>query len=236
MRVMYRRPELYDAIYCWKDYAKEAALLDELIQSNKKSDGNSLLDIACGTGKHIEQLKSKYECSGLDQSPQLLRAARDRNPEADFIEGDMHFFELGLWFDAVICLFSSIGYVKSFEALESTLARFAMHTAPGGVAIVEPWLFKDTFRPGYLGFDTVDLPDYKVARMSLSERSGEMSVLNFHFMLGTPDGVETWSDRSELGLFTQAEYRVALERAGFEVAFEEKGFTGRGLFIGKKPL
>jgi trans-aconitate methyltransferase len=233
---MYRRPDLYDAIYSYKDYEKEAALVHDLIQKHKRSKYNKLLDIACGTGKHISYLKQNYRCEGLDSSHFLIEAAKKRNPECEFMEGDMRHFELGRWFDAVVCLFSAIGYVKTFEALESTLASFAVHTEPGGVVIVEPWIFPENYRTGNIYFDQVDLPDYKVARMSLSQRVADVSVLSFHFMLGTPKGIETWIDQSELGLFSQADYQVAFERAGFEVEFEPDGFSGRGLFIGRKPL
>ena len=232
---MYRRPELYDAIYSFKDYKKEADLLHQIIQSKKRSTGNKLLDIACGTGRHVEHLKQYYECEGLDTSPQLLKAARDRNPECHFIEGDMCAFELGRWFDAVVCLFSAIGYVRTFDALKSTLMRFAVHTAPGGVVLVEPWVFADQYREGLISMNTVDEPTYKVARMNTTRREGDLAVMDFHYMVGTSNGIETWSDRSELGLFTQAEYEVAFEEAGLEIEFDQQGLIGRGLFVGVKP-
>jgi SAM-dependent methyltransferase len=233
---VYRRPDLYNAIYAWKNYAAEAEQLHQIIERYKLSEGKRLLDVACGTGKHIEHLRAWYECSGLDNSPHLLKAARELNPNSEFFENDMRHFDFGVWYDAVVCLFSAIGYVRTFEALESTLSRFALHTAPGGVVVVEPWIFTENFKEGHLGFDYVDNPDYKVARMSLGAREGQISVLHFHFMLGCPDGIEYWDDRSELGLFSKREYEEALERAGLETEFVSEGFTGRGLFVGIKPL
>ncbi|HEY3780035.1 MAG TPA: class I SAM-dependent methyltransferase [Fimbriimonadaceae bacterium] len=233
---MYRRPKLYDAIYAFKDYEREATIVRELANARKQSPGNTLLDIACGTGAHILHLKKDYECTGIDLSPFLLKAAAERNPECKFIEGDMRFQELGQWFDVVICLFSAIGYVKTFDALESTLAHFYTHTAPGGVCIVEPWLFPENFRDGFMSLDTVDLPDYKVARMITNSKVGDISVMDMHFMLGCSGEIEYWETKSELGLFTEVEYREAMTRAGFEVEFDEKGLWSRGLFIGKKSL
>lgn len=233
---MYRRPELYDAIYSFKDYEQEAVQLHELIQKYKKSSGNKLLDIACGTGRHIESLGQWYECSGLDKSRHLLVAARQRNPGVEFFETDMMYFDLGAWYDAVVCLFSAIGYVGTFGRLESTIARFAMHAAPGGVVAVEPWIFPENFTDGRMALDTVDTEGFKVARMSRAERSGDMSILHFHFMVGCATGIEYWSDSDEVGLFRRMEYQVAMERAGLETHFEEGGFSGRGMFIGVKPL
>jgi ubiquinone/menaquinone biosynthesis C-methylase UbiE len=233
---MYRRPELYDAIYSYRDYKREADILKGIIETNKKSPGDRLLDIACGTGHHLEFLSSHFECVGLDKSPYLLKAAQKRNPDCQFIEGDMMYFELGYWFDAVICLFSAIGSTKNLEVLKSTLARFFTHTAPGGVVIVEPWLFPDRFVEGHMSLDTVDRPSYKVARMSTSHRTGDVCVLNYHFTVGRSGKIETWESRSELALFTEVDYIDAMEGAGFEVEFDKVGLWSRGLLIGRKPL
>jgi len=232
---MYRRPELYDAIYSFKDYKAEAERLHEIIQANKRSTGNKLLDVACGTGKHIEQLKSNYECEGLDISWQLLKAARERNPECNFLEGDMLKFELGHWFDVVLCMFSAIGHVITFEALKSAVMRLAIHTAPGGVVIVEPFVFPENWKEGHIGMNTVDQPEYKVVRMNVTRREGSVAILDFHYMIATPAGIETFSERVDAGLFSPAEYRVAFEEAGLETTFDEKGLIGRGLFIGIRP-
>jgi ubiquinone/menaquinone biosynthesis C-methylase UbiE len=178
---MYRRPKLYDTIYSFKDYERESTIVHELASSRKQSAGNTLLDIACGTGMHLLHLKKNYECTGVDLSPFLLKAAAERNPECTFIEGDMRFLELGQWFDVVVCLFSAIGYVRTFDALESTLARFYTHTAPGGVAIVEPWLFPENYHDGHMSLDTVDLPGYKVARMTTNTKVGDLSVMDMHY-------------------------------------------------------
>jgi hypothetical protein len=55
-------------------------------------------------------------------------------------------------------------------------------------------------------------------------------------MLGCSGEIEYWNTKSELGLFTEAEYREAMTRAGFEVEFDKKGLWSRGLLIGRKDL
>ena len=42
--------------------------------------------------------------------------------------------------DAILCLFSSIGYVYPEERLRTTAQAFYDNLLPGGVAVVEPWL------------------------------------------------------------------------------------------------
>ena len=56
--------ELYDLFFEWKDYAGEAEKLHELIQSRSPGAG-SLLDVACGTGRHLEHLRAWYEVEGV---------------------------------------------------------------------------------------------------------------------------------------------------------------------------
>jgi hypothetical protein len=53
-------------------------------------------------------------------------------------------------------------------------------------------------------------------------------------MVGTPAGVETFTERHEMGLFTDDQYRHALERAGLTVEYDPVGPCGRGMFVGHR--
>ena len=81
--------QFYDAIYQWKDYAGEAEKLHALIEQEKRSPGNALLDVACGTGAHIPFLREHYTIEGVDISPDMLEVARQRHPGIVFHQGDM---------------------------------------------------------------------------------------------------------------------------------------------------
>ena len=130
---------LYDAIYSAKDYAGEAWRLKAFIAEHKRSTGNTLLDIACGTGGHVPYLRDDFVYEGLDLDPQMLAIARERNPGIDFHQGDMCDFGLGRQFDIVTCLFSSIGYARTVAKLEQAVATMARHLLPGGVLLVGPF-------------------------------------------------------------------------------------------------
>ena len=62
----------YDILYAWRDYAKESRVSLRQIERYKRSQGKSLLDVGCGTGKHVEHLKSGFDCVGLDASEAML--------------------------------------------------------------------------------------------------------------------------------------------------------------------
>jgi ubiquinone/menaquinone biosynthesis C-methylase UbiE len=66
----------YDAIYAWKDYAEEARRLKHFIALHKRSVGNTLLDVACGTGGHVPYLRDEFAYEGWDLDPQMLALAR----------------------------------------------------------------------------------------------------------------------------------------------------------------
>ena len=107
---MYGRSAVYyDAIYSRKNYEKESNKLHQFIQRYKKSAGDTLLDVACGTGNHLKYLKQWYDVEGLDINPTMLKQARKKHPRITFHRGDMCSFILRKRFAVITCLFSAIG-------------------------------------------------------------------------------------------------------------------------------
>lgn len=234
-RFMYTQSaKYYDALYraTGKDYAVESDLIARIIEQRRRSGGKALLDIGCGTGKHIEYLRKQYECEGLDIERTMLDIARDRNPGVVFHLGDMMGFNLGKRFDAIISLFGAVGALPNVARLDQALGTFARHLRPGGVVIVEPWNSPENWKDGSVHALFVDDPELKVARMSVSRRDGNVAILNFHYMVASRDGIRTFTEPHRLTLFTAEDYRNAFRKAGLFVEFEEPGPSGRGLYVG----
>jgi ubiquinone/menaquinone biosynthesis C-methylase UbiE len=229
-----KTPQFYDKLYAWKDYEAESRRLEALIRTHLRSSGRRLLDVACGTGLHLAYLQSSFEVEGLDIDPGLLEVARQRLPNIPLHLGDMASFDLGQRFDIVTCLFSSIGYVRTTERLAAALDSMARHLVPGGLLLVEPWFTPEQWRPNTVHSMFIDEPDLKIARINTSDLEGELSVINFHYLIGTPDGVSHHEERHELGLFTKAEIEFAFNAAGLSVAYDAKGLMGRGLYVGAR--
>ncbi len=226
----------YDLLYSWKDYEKESKELIELINEYQPNCHN-ILDLACGTAEHHKYLKKEFLVDGLDINPVFLEAAQKKNPDGKFFEGDMINFDLGKPYDAILCLFSSIGYVKTFDNLVATLKCCYQHLKTGGLLIVEPWLTPDKWTNGKVHMLTFEANDIKICRMNRSDAKGNISMLDFHYLLGTPDnGVIHFKELHELALFTIDEMTTAFENAGFAVTYDEQGLTGRGIYYGKKSL
>jgi len=225
--------ELYDAIYSeFKDFEGEARQVAGWLKVMAPG-ARTLLDVGCGTGRHAETLVREfgYEVDGLDVEPGFLDIARGRCPGGSFSQGDMADFDLGKSYDAVLCLFSSIGYVKTEERLRATARNFFRHLAPGGVALVEPWFAPGELEAGRTYLTTVEGEERTIARMSQSRIQGGVSRLDFHYLVGTPEGIRHLEEVHELGLFTTDQMLEAFRHAGFShVEFDEEGLIGRGVY------
>jgi SAM-dependent methyltransferase len=230
-----RSADLYDLIYrSIKDYRAESDAVSALLRERVPS-ARTVLDVACGTGEHARHLTELgYQVEGLDVEPRFVEIARAKVPAAKFWQGDMTSFQLEGRFDAVLCLFSSIGYLLRLEQVTRALRRFAEHLAGDGVVLVEPWFTPDAWMPGYVHAQSAKSEQATVVRMSHSDLLGRISMIDFHYLIGTPAGIEHFSERHELGLYTRAEMTDCFTRAGFSrLEYDERGVTGRGLYIAR---
>ena len=227
----------YDEIYksMGKDYSKEANKVHKLTQKYVKSGGKSLLDVGCGTGHHASLLSKHYQIVGLDLDPNILSVARKKYPKIRFQQGDMKDFKLNKKFDAIVCLFSSIGYVKTKSGLNKAVQTMTQHLRSGGVMLIEPWFSPDEWHNGRVFTVHVDKPDLKITRMSHGSRKGNISILEFQYLIGTSKGIQHSVEKHQLGLFSKKDYLEAFHKAGLKVIHDPKGLDGRGLYIGTKP-
>ena len=226
----------YDALYeaLGKDYSKEAAKAHKIIQKYRRSGGVNLLDVACGTGSHAAFLAKYYKVEGVDLDPGMIALARKKHPKMRFFQGDMLDLNLNRRFDAITCLFSSIGYVKTKANLRKAVKAMARHLRDDGILMIEPWFYPEHWaidHPRSLHADTQDL---KITRMSAGGKKGNISTLDFHYLIGTVQGIEHFIEHHELGLFTHVDYMNSFRAAGLEVFHDKKGLDGRGLYIGRK--
>jgi ubiquinone/menaquinone biosynthesis C-methylase UbiE len=229
---------IYDTIYLarGKDYQLEAQKIHELVRDNLKSGGNTLLDVACGTGIHLSYLRDYFDAEGLDLDPKMLEAAQAKMPGMKFHVGNMLDFDLGKQFDVVTCLFSSIGYVKTVPNMKRAIANMSRHLKSGGVLVLEPWFAPEDWKPKDVFATFIDQPELKIARMNISGKDGLLSYFVFHYMIGTPQGIEVFQERHELGLFTIDEHKLAFQDCDLEVIHDPFWLNARGLYLGLKPL
>ena len=226
----------YDLLYSWKDYEREAKILRQLIARYKRSRGNALLDVGCGTGKHIQQLKRSFVCVGIDANEGMLEQARRRVEGVEFVRGDMASFALGREFDVILCLFSSIGYLRTPASLARTLRNFARHLLPGGVVIIEPWFTRSTFIDGHTHVLSQGTEDLKIVRVDYGKVEGNHSILDERIVVAEKGrGITSYRDRMVMSLFEREEFLESMRQAGLESRYLRKSLApGRGLYVGVK--
>ena len=226
----------YDLIYHWKDYETEANIVKELIDKYNRSNGKDLLDVGCGTGMHLKYFKDDFSCMGIDINSEMVEVAKGKVNNVVFKQGDMIDFNLEKLFDVILCLFSSIGYVKTYSNLEKTFLNFANHLKKGGVLIVEPWFTKSTFLAGKPGMTTYDGDDVKITRLNTTKVEEDLSIMEMHYLIAEWDGdIKHFVDIHELGLFETDKTLELMAKASLISEFLKDGLMkDRGLIIGVK--
>ena len=233
---------VYDIVYDHVDYAEHASVIERVIEE-RFPGAASLLDVACGTGRHLALFRERFDhVEGSDVDPAMLQVARARLGDVPLHEADMRTIALGRRFDAVTCLFSSIGYMQTTEDLGRAMAAMASHLEPGGVLVVEPWLWPSMIEsPGRIRHFVAEGENVVVVRTArwlnaATALAEKVSRMEFAYLVTTDDGSDLRVERHDMGLFTPDEYVAAVRDAGLAAAFDRDGTRmGRGLAIGVAP-
>jgi dTDP-3-amino-3,6-dideoxy-alpha-D-glucopyranose N,N-dimethyltransferase len=226
---------VYDLIYeaMGKDYSAESdQIRGEILARNPSS--RTLLDVACGTGGHSAHLRDWFTVTGVDMDTAMLEQARRRLPGVELIQGDMRSLALARRFDAVICLFSSIGYMTTVEELDTAIKVMADHLEPGGVLIVDGWLRPDAWiDPGTTHMECAESGDLKVVRVGRSRRDGDRSYLEMHYLIASVNRIDHVVEHHALRLFDNGQYRSAFTNAALRVECVDSPMPGRDRYIGQ---
>jgi len=126
--------EIYDTYK--GDRSENIQRIDALIKKHHPA-ATTLLDLACGTGAIAAGLVGKYLLTGVDNSPAMLRVAKEKLPDVQFVQADMTDFSLQQKFDIVCCLHNSVNHLLTFEDWEKMFANVARHLKKQGIFIFD---------------------------------------------------------------------------------------------------
>jgi ubiquinone/menaquinone biosynthesis C-methylase UbiE len=105
-----------------------------------KEKGQSVLDIACGTGRVALQLaQAGVRVVGLDVAADMLALARQKAQgltNTRWVEGDMRAFDLGERFGLVIIAVHSFQFMLTPQDQLECLRSIRRHLVPGGLLII----------------------------------------------------------------------------------------------------
>lgn len=216
----------YDVMCAEINYAEqcEAALRVHKLFGN---GGLNYLDLACGTGPHIEHfLRYGYRATGLDLNPAMLSQAKARCPSAKYSQQNMSDYAFAEPFDFITCFLYSIHYCAPTSQLTAAFKATFAALNSGGVFC----------------FDTVDKQtlanDEGIKHSGIFEGapvsfqsgwyySGEGETMDLKLKIVRSKGAttEVWEDTHTMCAITTSELQNALMTVGFEVTLLERDFS-----------
>jgi SAM-dependent methyltransferase len=172
-----------------------------------------ILDLACGWGRHALELAARgYRVTAVDLSETLLaegrREAAGRGLRVDWVRADMRAIPFHDTFDAVLCLFSSLGYGLSDEEDLRVLAGARAALRPGGRLLLET-MHRDLLAREFVERDWWEGPD---GRPVFVERE-------FDAVAGVSRETLRWGEVEkyhEISVRSATEWAALLARAGLE--------------------
>ena len=210
----------YDELTYDVDYPRWADYIEKHF-ARRHIPGRTVLDLACGTGSLTRELALRgYEMIGVDQSPEMLAQAAEKNRgvspvEPIFLCQSMEKLDLYGTIDACVCCLDSVNYVTDPKKLERAFGRVRLFLMPGGL-----FLF-DVNTPEKLeGLDGQVFLDetedtYCVWRAEWSRRS---QICSYFMDLFRREETGLWRREEELHrerAYSVSELTAMLERAGF---------------------
>ena len=148
----------YNLLYKDKDYNSEVDYIAEIIKRYGKREVKELLDIGCGTGKHLKLFKEKgFNIAGVDLSENMISEAKIYLGQTDDLYcGRASEFSFNKKFDVIVSLFHVMSYQTENSELQKVFENVYNHLNDGGLFIFDFW-----YGPAVL----TDPPVVKVKRL-----------------------------------------------------------------------
>ena len=237
--------KLYDELAEWwplfsapADYEGEALFFARLLADSGKPSPRTVLELGSGGGNNALYLKSKFEMTLVDLSPQMLAVSRALNPDCEHREGDMRTVNLGRTFDAIF-VHDAIMYMTSEADLLAAMRNAYRHCRAGGVALFVPDCVRETFvgETSHEGHDGEDGRSVRYLEWTIDPDPGDTTFrTDYVIVLRDKSGdTRVVHDCHIEGLFPREVWMRLLREAGFEPSTLSDAW-GREIFIAKRPV
>ena len=129
----------YHTLYKNRDEKEAQVFIDNLVQHLQAPKGSTLIDIACGKGRHATYFNSLgLDVVGVDLSPNSIASAtKNENATLQFAVHDMREVYQKNNFDVVTNLFTSFGYFEKDEDEQKAITAMANNLNSEGILIVD---------------------------------------------------------------------------------------------------
>jgi SAM-dependent methyltransferase len=218
--LLYTEPRLYDLAF--PDAEEQLGrMCEEASRRYLPVAPRSVLDIGCGTGRHLEALaKTVTECWGTDLLASNIAYARASRPHLRFVQADMRTLRLDRTFDVITSLGNVLSYALTDADLACTVDTYAAHAHRGTLLILDvlnarSYLDSDAFRERIEG--SVDTPSFQATSVSIHtlDRAARILTRTRTWRIREQDPVE--EDYAEYRLLYPDELTRLLEAGGFQM-------------------
>ncbi len=223
--------EYYDVLYSDKNYEKECDFLEDLFEEFSERKVKRILDLGCGTGEHLLSLINRgYKVVGIDGSPKMIEQARSKTKNLNFTPQlycqSIESMDIGVKFDAAVCMFSVLNYITTNEGLERALNRIAKHLKPNALFIGDIW-----YGPAVINLKPevrkkeVETEDGTLIRFAVPElkENKHLVEVNYDFIL-IEESLKRFSETHKVRYLYPKEIEKYLEEAGFKIKKMFKSF------------
>ena len=208
--------------------AKTKAEAEFLVDALECRPGSHLLDVPCGNGRlSFELARRGYRVTGVDISKEFIDEARslvasvdppadaggtDLTAQVEFLLGDMRRVEGETIYDGGYCFGNSFGFL-AYADMESFLNGVARALKPGARFVVETGMAAESIIPKFEEHASHQIEDILV---TINEQYlAAESCIDSEYIFER-DG-KTESRKAKHWIYTAAEIKRMLERAGFAV-------------------
>ena len=179
--------------------------------------GSTVLDLACGPGRHsIALAKQGLQVTGVDLSSFLLERAREgaqrESSEVEWVREDMRQFARPEAFDLVINMFTAFGYFDDKEDDLLVLRNIYASLREGGVFVIDT-MGKEWLAKGFLPTTSEELADGRVL-VQRHEIFDDWSRIRNEWIL--IEGATARSFRFHHTVYSGQELKDRLHNVGFQ--------------------
>ena len=204
----------YHILYQDRDIAEATLFLQNLLAYLKLEQHQSILDVACGKGRHALYLASQgFQVTGIDLSPNSIsfaqKEAKSKSLEVKFYVHDMR-TPAHKQAAVVLNLFTSIGYFEDKNDSQKAIQAFYDSTAAGGYVVID-FLNAPSVKQGLLADEVVTKGGVKFTLKRAFEAGRIQKDISFN------DNGVSYAFQERVAALGLADFKQMLEAVGFSV-------------------
>jgi len=205
--------ENYIKVYSHRDETEAEKLVELITKSIILQPGSSVLDMACGSGRHaITFAKMGFDVTAVDLSVRLISEAKKNalqtGVKLDFVLSDILEYETSKRFDLVVNLFTSIGYFENDEENFSVIKKAYDLLNQGGYFVLD-YFNKDFLLKSLIPTTVFSENGFRITQ----NRSIEGTRIVKKITIENKDSCEEFYE--SVRLYSYEEILIYIKKAGF---------------------